>query len=273
MDERVQKVLKWLEGLSPDKKAPHFEIDEYTVGVLEVLMKRNQESEQIAVMKIEDAKKKAQEYEAESKRIGCILKDLGIAPNTLETNILAPLTALCRTSEMLDVDDATSARASMQMYDMLKENLQLEVDLRKIQELNTALSGKISNTVKFGKELKRVVKELKDENDCLTQKIRRDETQSFYHAKMKTYEEQIRQFEEALSKSGFHPSVEQKELAEQHKKLEQLTEELGTITKKLDDYYNLPPDVKVISQKIVEAKTELRFLEEKFCKYGIAPHD
>ena len=55
----------WLEKLFGDKPVPSYELNQYTVGVLHNLKKRNELKEADTQLLIEDLRQKADEYNAE----------------------------------------------------------------------------------------------------------------------------------------------------------------------------------------------------------------
>lgn len=65
MYQNFSQVQVWLEKLFGDKPVPAYELNEYTVGVLHNLMKRNEHKEADTQLLIDDLRQKADEYNAE----------------------------------------------------------------------------------------------------------------------------------------------------------------------------------------------------------------
>ncbi|WAR00354.1 HAUS1-like protein [Mya arenaria] len=225
-----------------DQSVPAYELNKFTVDTLAEIMRRNKRAEKHNQLLIHDHRQKADEYTAESVRLGGILESIGMTSTSLSQSGLMSLRTLANLALTLNTVDASETSFLLALG-------QLEEELCRVDEARRALQKSIlslTRNIHIGRlkhaDLTKALGELERRSveDHGEMERHARETQ-FIRNKAKEYRSHTHKMEGMLERTGVEPEVYHQALTERAQALERLKQEIVPLKKKLDSYHGLVP--------------------------------
>lgn len=267
MDRQHQEVQVWLEKIFGDHMLPSYELNPFTVGMLHIIMEKNERKEKDAQLLIEDLRQTAEEYNAESRRLEHILQGINLTSSSLSQSGLTSLRTLAGLALSLQTKDASDT-SFLLAFQQLEDEICRTEELRRSQQkvLDNLIQKTKTAVVKhiaLKKALEDIEKKSIEEHPQVEKQAR--ETQ-FIRNKSKEYKTQVNKLESKLEKSGVDPSIYHSSLVKRAEELEQLKQEIIPMKKQLDSYLGLPPDAIQAHMRLGEIKNKVAALEEELTR-------
>lgn len=252
----------WLEKLFGDKPVPSYELNQYTVGVLHNLKKRNELKEANTQLLIEDLRQKADEYNAEGRRLGHILSSINLTSASLSQSGVASLRTLANLALILQTKNASESSYILALQHLEDETRRVEESRQaELRTLNSPIEKTKTAVIKRS-ALKNALDDLEKKTHEEDAELRKQakETQ-FIRNKAKEYKTQVQKTQAALDKTGIDPSVYHQALVARAEELEKLKDEIAPMKEQLQSYHGLPPDAIQAHMRLDELKEKVAQLE------------
>lgn len=246
---------------------PAYELNEHTVTVLHSLMRRNEQKEKDTQLLVEDLRQKADEYNAEGRRLGNILSLINLTPAALSQSGVASLRTLANLALILHTKNASESSYILALQ-------HLEDETRKVEELQNAELRTLNRLVEKTKSAVIKRSALKNALDDLEGRLQDDDPElkkqvketQYIRKKAKEYHAQVHKTQASLDKVGVDPSVYHQALVSRAEELEHLKEEIAPMKEKLESYHGLPPDAIQSHMKLDELREKVAQLETELTR-------
>lgn len=266
---RIQEVKAWLASQfdAAGKDVPEFEYTPTSIAHLHNLAAVSQSKTQAASIVANDFRQKAAEYRSQAARIREILEHVGLAQESLPSNVVGSAQVLARVANLLNIRDTELSSFLVAMGDISLRKSGVEEKRAKVQKESKVLLDYTRKAIARLTYLKRILAQLEEElAHCDGQMENWKTNLAVMVSKEREYNQRYSNYRALLNCVGYTPEISHGvlvEMAEQRKDLEKKTK---PILDTLRSYQDLPPDKALASLAIEDKKRQYaaaeKYLEE-----------
>ncbi|KAJ8759990.1 hypothetical protein K2173_010846 [Erythroxylum novogranatense] len=263
---RIAEVKAWLSSQfdATGKDVPEFEYTPRSIAHLYNLATVSQAKTQAAVIVANDFRQKAAEYRAQAARIREILEHVGLAQESLPSNVVASSQVLANVANLLNIRDTELSSFLVAMGDISLRKTGVEEKRAKVQKESKILLDYTRKAIARLTYLKRTLAQLEDDvAPCESQMENWRTNLAVMASKERQYFQQYSNYKALLNRVGYSPEISHSvlvEMAEHRKDLEKKTK---PILDTLRSYQDLPPD-KALAALAIEDKKRQYAAAEKY---------
>ncbi|XP_004501988.1 AUGMIN subunit 1 isoform X1 [Cicer arietinum] len=262
----IGDVKEWLAKTfeAAGKPVPEFEYTPRSVSHLHHLLTLSKAKDEAARLVARDFRLKASEYRSQAARIREILENVGLAQESLPSNVVASTQVLANVANLLNIRDTELSSFLVAMGDISLRKTGVEEKRAKVQKESKFLLDYTRKAIARLTYLKRTLAQLEDEvAPCEAQMESWMTNLQVMAAKERQYMQQSVNYKAMLNRTGYTPEVSHRvlvEMAEHRKELEKKTK---PILDTLRSYQDLPPD-KALAALAIEDKKRQYAAAEKY---------
>lgn len=258
------QVFTWLQQVFGQDHIPQFEINSFTLNVLERLAKRNLKQNKHAELVTKDHTQKTVEYSAEVERLSRITEQVGLPVSCMSQSGRMSLKTLASMALLLGTKDCST---SSLLLGIAEQNQALSAAVDANTEEKRLLSRLVVKTKKAqadASDLQRSLDGLQDQIALQTPQLKKNAQETdFVKLKCKEYEKSNRELEGYQSKAQLDSSIYHNSLVKKAEEVRLIEEKMKPMKRKLEGYHSLPPDISQAKVKVEEAKMQLEMLEKQ----------
>ncbi|KAE9615490.1 putative HAUS augmin-like complex subunit 1 [Lupinus albus] len=263
---RIGEVKEWLaktfEGAG--KSVPEFEYTPRSVSHLYNLLTLSKAKDEAARLVARDFRQKASEYRSQAARIKEILENVGLAQESLPSNVVASAQVLANVANLLNIRDTELSSFLVAMGDISLRKTGVEEKRSKVQKESKVLLDFTRKAIARLTYLKRTLAQLEDEvAPCEVQMENWKTNLQVMAAKERQYLQQCSNFKAMLNHAGYAPEVSHRVLVETAEHRKDLEKKTKPILDTLRSYQDLPPD-KALAALAIEDKKRQYAAAEKY---------
>ncbi|KAL4352681.1 hypothetical protein GQ457_06G035250 [Hibiscus cannabinus] len=251
---RIAEVKAWLAAQfdSVGKEVPDFEYTPRSIAHLYNLATVSQAKTQAANIVANDFRQKAAEYRSQAARIREILESVGLAQESLPSNVVASAQVLANVANLLNIRDT-----ELTMGDISLRKTGVEEKRAKVHKVSKTLLEYTRKAIARLTYLKRTLAQLEDDvAPCDAQMENWKTNLGVMASKERLYMQQYNNYKALLNRVGYTPEINHGvlvEMAEHRKDLEKKTK---PILDTLRSYQDLPPDKALAALAIEDKKRQ-----------------
>ncbi|OAY40253.1 AUGMIN subunit 1 [Manihot esculenta] len=263
---RIAEVKVWLSSQfdAAGKDVPEFEYTPRSIAHLYNLATVSQAKTQAANILANDFRQKATEYRAQAARIREILENVGLAQESLPSNVVGSAQVLANVANLLNIRDTELNSFLVAMGDISLRKTAVEEKRAKAQKESKILLDYTRKAIARLTYLKRTLAQLEDDvAPCEAQMENWKTNLAVMASKERQYLQQYSNYKALLNRVGYKPEISHGllvEMAEHRKDLEKKTK---PILDTLRSYQDLPPD-KALAALAIEDKKRQYAAAEKY---------
>ncbi|TXG70149.1 hypothetical protein EZV62_005084 [Acer yangbiense] len=263
---RIAEVKAWLASQfeAAGKEVPDFEYTSLSVGHLYNLATVSQAKTQAANIIAADFRQKAAEYRSQAARIKEILENMGLAQESLTSNVVSSAHVLANVANLLNIRDTELSSFLVAMGDISLRKTAVEEKRAKVEKESKILLDYTRKALARLTYLKSIHKQLEDDvAPCQKQMEDWKTSLAVMGSKERQYLQQYNNYKALLNRVGYTPEISHGvlvEMAEYRKELEKKTK---PILDTLRSYQDLPPD-KALAALAIEDKKRQYAAAEKY---------
>lgn len=263
---RIAEVETWLKAQfeAAGKEVPHFEYTPRSIAHLYNLATVSQAKTQAATIVANDFRQKAAEYRSQAARIREILENVGLAQESLPSNVVASAQVLANVANLLNIRDTELSSFLVAMGDISLRKTGVEEKRAKVHKESKTLLEYTRKAIARLTYLKRTLAQLEDDvPPCEAQMENWKTNLGVMASKERQYIQQYNNYKALLNRVGYTPEINHGvlvEMAEHRKDLEKKTK---PILETLRSYQDLPPD-KALAALAIEDKKRQYAAAEKY---------
>ncbi|KAL4354937.1 hypothetical protein GQ457_06G034600 [Hibiscus cannabinus] len=263
---RIAEVKAWLAAQfdSVGKEVPDFEYTPRSIAHLYNLATVSQAKTQAANIVANDFRQKAAEYRSQAARIREILESVGLAQESLPSNVVASAQVLANVANLLNIRDTELSSFLVAMGDISLRKTGVEEKRAKVHKESKTLLEYTRKAIARLTYLKRTLAQLEDDvAPCDAQMENWRTNLGVMASKERQYMQQYNNYKALLNRVGYMPEINHGvlvEMAEHRKDLEKKTK---PILDTLRSYQDLPPD-KALAALAIEGKKRQYAAAEKY---------
>ncbi|KAK8710964.1 hypothetical protein V6N13_146272 [Hibiscus sabdariffa] len=263
---RIAEVKAWLAAQfdSVGKEVPDFEYSPRSIAHLYNLATVSQAKTQAANIVANDFRQKAAEYRSQAARIREILESVGLAQESLPSNVVASAQVLANVANLLNIRDTELSSFLVAMGDISLRKTGVEEKRAKVHKESKTLLEYTRKAIARLTYLKRTLAQLEDDvAPCDAQMENWKTNLGVMASKERQYMQQYNNYKALLNRVGYTPEINHGvlvEMAEHRKDLEKKTK---PILDTLRSYQDLPPD-KALAALAIEDKKRQYAAAEKY---------
>ncbi|MBA0589362.1 hypothetical protein Gorai_018112 [Gossypium raimondii] len=258
---RIAEVKAWLAAQfdAAGKEVPDFEYTPRSIAHLYNLATVSQAKTQAANIVANDFRQKAAEYRSQAARIREILENVGLAQESLPSNVVASAQVLANVANLLNIRDT-----ELTMGDISLRKTGVDEKRAKVHKESKTLLEYTRKAIARLTYLKRTLAQLEDDvAPCDAQMENWKTNLGVMASKERQYMQQFNNYKALLNRVGYTPEINHGvlvEMAEHRKDLEKKTK---PILDTLRSYQDLPPD-KALAALAIEDKKRQYAAAEKY---------
>ncbi|KAI9082085.1 hypothetical protein K1719_036010 [Acacia pycnantha] len=263
---RIAEVKEWLAKTfeAAGKPVPEFEYTPRSVAHLHSLLSLSKAKDEAARLVARDFRQKASEYRSQAARIREILENVGLAQESLPSNVVAATQVLANVANLLNIRDTELSSFLVALADISLRKTGVEEKRSKVLKESKILLDFTRKAIARLTYLKRTLAQLEDEvAPCEVQMENWRTNLQVMAAKERQYLQQCTNYKAILNRVGYSPEISHGvlvEMAEHRKELEKKTQ---PILDTLRSYQDLPPD-KALAALAIEDKKRQYAAAEKY---------
>ncbi|KAK4281955.1 hypothetical protein QN277_013393 [Acacia crassicarpa] len=263
---RIAEVKEWLAKTfeAAGKPVPEFEYTPRSVAHLHSLLSLSKAKDEAARLVARDFRQKAAEYRSQAARIREILENVGLAQESLPSNVVAATQVLANVANLLNIRDTELSSFLVALADISLRKTGVEEKRSKVLKESKILLDFTRKAIARLTYLKRTLAQLEDEvAPCEVQMENWRTNLQVMAAKERQYLQQCTNYKAMLNRVGYSPEISHGvlvEMAEHRKELEKKTQ---PILDTLRSYQDLPPD-KALAALAIEDKKRQYAAAEKY---------
>ncbi|KAG4191910.1 hypothetical protein ERO13_A07G124200v2, partial [Gossypium hirsutum] len=234
------------------KEAPDFEYTLRSIAHLYNLATVSQAKTQAANIVANDFRQKAAEYRSQVARIREILENVGLAQESLPSNVVASAQVLANVANLLNIRDTELSSFLVAMGDISLRKTGVDEKRAKVHKESKTLLEYTRKAIARLTYLKRTLAQLEDDTNL-----------GVMASKERQYMQQYNNYRALLNRVGYTHEINNGvlvEMAEHRKDLEKKTK---PILDTLRSYQDLPPD-KALAALAIEDKKRQYAAAEKY---------
>ncbi|CAL0315219.1 unnamed protein product [Lupinus luteus] len=263
---RIGEVKEWLAKTfeAAGKSVPEFEYTPRSVSYLHNLLTVSKAKDEAARLVARDFRQKASEYRSQAARIREVLENVGLARESLPSNVVASAQVLANVANLLNIRDTELSSFLVAMGDISLRKTGVEEKRAKVQKESKVLLDFTRKAIARLTYLKRTLAQLEDEVAPCDVQIENWKTNlQVMAAKERQYLQQCANFKAVLNHAGYAPEVSHRELVEMAEHRKDLEKKTKPILDTLRSYQDLPPD-KALAALAIEDKKRQYAAAEKY---------
>lgn len=263
---RIAEVKAWLAAQfdAAGKEVPDFEYTPRSIAHLYNLATVSQAKTQAANIVANDFRQKAAEYRSQAARIREILENVGLAQESLPSNVVASAQVLANVANLLNIRDTELSSFLVAMGDISLRKTGVDEKRAKVHKESKTLLEYTRKAIARLTYLKRTLAQLEDDvAPCDAQMENWKTNLGVMASKERQYMQQYNNYKALLNRVGYTPEINHGvlvEMAEHRKDLEKKTK---PILDTLRSYQDLPPD-KALAALAIEDKKRQYAAAEKY---------
>ncbi|KAE8694115.1 SsDNA-binding transcriptional regulator isoform 1 [Hibiscus syriacus] len=263
---RIAEVKAWLAAQfdAVGKEVPDFEYTSRSIAHLYNLTTVSQAKTQAANIVANDFRQKAAEYRSQAARIREILESVGLAQESLPSNVVASAQVLANVANLLNIRDTELSSFLVAMGDISLRKTGVDEKRAKVHKESKTLLEYTRKAIARLTYLKRTLAQLEDDvAPCDAQMENWKTNLGVMASKERQYMQQYNNYKALLNRVGYSPEINHGvlvEMAEHRKDLEKKTK---PILDTLRSYQDLPPD-KALAALAIEDKKRQYAAAEKY---------
>ncbi|XP_052173267.1 AUGMIN subunit 1 [Diospyros lotus] len=263
---RIAEVKAWLASQfdAAGKDIPDFEYTPRSIAHLHSLATLSRAKTQAAEIVANDFRQKAAEYRSQAARIREILENVGLAQDSLPSNVVTSAQVLANVANLLNIRDTELSSFLVAMGDISLRKTGVEEKRVKVQKESKILLDYTRKAIARLTYLKRTLAQLEDDvAPCESQMENWKTNLAIMVSKERQYLQQYSNYKAILNRVGYTPEISHGmlvEMAEHRKDLEKKTK---PILDTLRSYQDLPPD-KALAALAIEDKKRQYAAAEKY---------
>ncbi|TYI36481.1 hypothetical protein ES332_A03G144500v1 [Gossypium tomentosum] len=246
------------------KEVPDFEYTPRSIAHLYNLATVSQAKTQAANIVANDFRQKAAEYRSQAARIREILENVGLAQESLPSNVVASAQVLANIANLLNIRDTELSSFLVAMGDISLRKTGVDEKRAKVHKESKTLLEYTRKAIARLTYLKRTLAQLEDDvAPCDAQMENWKTNLGVMVSKERQYMQQYNNYRALLNRVGYTPEINHGvlvEMAEHRKELEKKTK---PILDTLRSYQDLPPD-KALAALAIEDKKRQYAAAEKY---------
>ncbi|KAK8587681.1 hypothetical protein V6N13_086662 [Hibiscus sabdariffa] len=263
---RIAEVKAWLAAQfdAVGKEVPDFEYTPRSITHLYNLATVSQAKTQAANIVANDFRQKAAEYRSQAARIREILESVGLAQESLPSNVVASAQVLANVANLLNIRDTELSSFLVAMGDISLRKTGVDEKRAKVHKESKTLLEYTRKAIARLTYLKRTLAQLEDDVAPCDAQVENWKTNlGVMASKERQYMQQYNNYKALLNRVGYTPEINHGvlvEMAEHRKDLEKKTK---PILDTLRSYQDLPPD-KALAALAIEDKKRQYAAAEKY---------
>ncbi|XP_057718088.1 AUGMIN subunit 1 isoform X2 [Arachis stenosperma] len=251
---RIGEVSEWLAKTfeAAGKPVPEFEYTPRSVSHLHGLLTVSKAKDEAARLVARDFRQKASEYRSQAARIREILENVGLAQESLPSNVVASAQVLANVANLLNIRDT-----ELTMGDISLRKTGVEEKRAKVQKESKVLLDYTRKAIARLTYLKRTLAQLEDElPPCEVQMENWKTNLQVMAAKERQYIQQCANYKAVLNHAGYTPEISHRVLVEMAEHKKELEKKTKPILETLRSYQDLPPDKALAALAIEDKKRQ-----------------
>ncbi|OMO57236.1 HAUS augmin-like complex subunit 1 [Corchorus capsularis] len=263
---RISEVKAWLAAQfeSAGKEVPDFEYTPRSIAHLHNLATVSQAKSQAANIVANDFRQKAAEYRSQAARIREILESVGLAQESLPSNVVASAQVLANVANLLNIRDTELSSFLVAMGDLSLRKTGVEEKRAKVHKESKTLLEYTRKAIARLTYLKRTLAQLEDDvAPCEAQMENWKTNLGVMASKERQYMQQYNNYKALLNRVGYTPEINHGVLVEMDEHRKDLEKKTKPILDTLRSYQDLPPD-KALAALAIEDKRRQYAAAEKY---------
>ncbi|CAG8523352.1 12232_t:CDS:2 [Ambispora gerdemannii] len=257
-------IDEWLKKFYKNKLIPPFERNSATASALYELAVFNIKQDAMAEITLKNLKVHAMEYSAEAKRINDILETMSVPKEELSKNGSVALNTLSSLAITLGLGDVESSSFIQALAQLNINTARAERKHKNATRAASALETRIKEANIQKIKLSRLLSNLRDNWDSMEeQKLRewRKNTDTLTQ-KGCEYQDRLSRLEKQYTSMNIEEGgLRLEKLKQQQERVIAMEKEVKIKSQKLRNYQDMPPDIKLATLKLHEAKEKLNELK------------
>lgn len=263
---RIAEVKAWLASQfdAAGKDVPEFEYTPRSIAHLYNLASASQAKTQAASIVANDFRQKAVEYRAQAARIREILENVGLAQESLPSNVVSSAQVLANVANFLNIRDTELSSFLVAMGDLSLRKTGVEEKRAKVQKESKILLDYTRKAIARLTYLKRTLAQLEDDvPPCEAQMENWKTNLAVMASKERQYLQQYSNYKALLNRVGYTQDISHGMLVEMAEHRQDLEKKTKPIMDTLRSYQDLPPD-KALATLAIEDKKRQYAAAEKY---------
>ncbi|EEF33226.1 AUGMIN subunit 1 [Ricinus communis] len=263
---RISEVKAWLTSQfeAAGKDVPEFEYTQRSISHLYNLATLSQSKTNAANILANDFRQKATEYRAQAARIREILENVGLAQESLPSNVVGSAQVLANVANLLNIRDTELSSFLVAMGDISLRKTGVEEKRAKAQKDSKILLDYTRKAIARLTYLKRTLAQLEDDvAPCEAQMENWKTNLAVMASKERQYLQQYSNYKALLNRVGYTPEISHGVLVEMSEHRKELEKKTKPIMDTLRSYQDLPPD-KALAALAIEDKKRQYAAAEKY---------
>ncbi|XP_007048466.2 PREDICTED: AUGMIN subunit 1 [Theobroma cacao] len=263
---RIAEVKAWLvtQFDAAGKDVPDFEYTPRSIAYLYNLATVSQAKTQAANIVANDFRQKAAEYRSQAARIREILENVGLAQESLPSNVVASAQVLANVANLLNIRDTELSSFLVAMGDISLRKTGVEEKRAKVHKESKTLLEYTRKAIARLTYLKRTLAQLEDDvSPCEAQMENWKTNLGVMASKERQYIQQYNNYKALLNRVGYTPEINHGVLVEMDEHRKDLEKKTKPILDTLRSYQDLPPD-KALAALAIEDKKRQYAAAEKY---------
>ncbi|XP_011027336.1 PREDICTED: HAUS augmin-like complex subunit 1 [Populus euphratica] len=263
---RIAEVKAWLASQfdAAGKDVPEFEYTPRSIAHLYNLATASQAKTQAANIVANDFRQKAVEYHAQAARIREILENVGLAQESLPSNVVSSAQVLANVANFLNIRDTELSSFLVAMGDLSLRKTGVEEKRAKVQKESKILLDYTRKAIARLTYLKRTLAQLEDDiPPCEAQMENWKTNLAVMASKERQYLQQYSNYKALLNRVGYTQDISHGMLVEMAEHRQDLEKKTKPIVDTLRSYQDLPPD-KALATLAIEDKKRQYAAAEKY---------
>lgn len=263
---RIAEVKAWLTSQfdAAGKDVPEFEYTPRSIAHLYNLATASQAKTQAANIVANDFRQKAVEYRAQAARIREILENVGLAQESLPSNVVSSAQVLANVANFLNIRDTELSSFLVAMGDLSLRKTGVEEKRAKVQKESKILLDYTRKAIARLTYLKRTLAQLEDDvPPCEAQMENWKTNLAVMASKERQYLQQYSNYKALLNRVGYTQDISHGMLVEMAEHRQDLEKKTKPIMDTLRSYQDLPPD-KALATLAIEDKKRQYAAAEKY---------
>ncbi|KAG5242604.1 HAUS AUGMIN-LIKE COMPLEX SUBUNIT 1 [Salix viminalis] len=256
---RIAEVKAWLASQfdAAGKDVPEFEYTPRNIAHLYNLATVSQAKTQAANIVANDFRQKAVEYRAQAARIREILENVGLAQESLPSNVVSSAQVLANVANLLNIRDTELSSFLVAMGDLSLRKTGVEEKRSKVQKESKILLDYTRKAIARLTYLKRTLTQLEDDvPPCEAQMENWRTNLAVMASKERQYLQQYSNYKSLLNRVGYSQDISHGMLVEMAEHRQDLEKKTKPIMDTLRSYQDLPPDKALATLAIEDKKRQ-----------------
>ncbi|KAF9679595.1 hypothetical protein SADUNF_Sadunf06G0031100 [Salix dunnii] len=256
---RIAEVKAWLASQfdAAGKDVPEFEYTPRSIAHLYNLATVSQAKTQAANIVANDFRQKAVEYRAQAARIREILENVGLAQESLPSNVVSSAQVLANVANLLNIRDTELSSFLVAMGDLSLRKTGVEEKRAKVQKESKILLDYTRKAIARLTYLKRTLTQLEDDvPPCEAQMENWRTNLAVMASKERQYLQQYSNYKSLLNRVGYSQDISHGMLVEMAEHRQDLEKKTKPIMDTLRSYQDLPPDKALATLAIEDKKRQ-----------------